>query len=71
MKTIDVSREYPYSPLVPAMEAICNATQGDKLELIVNDPACFSDLKSYLSEKNIGFREIYDEDKMILQFTIK
>ncbi|MEO5045364.1 sulfurtransferase TusA family protein, partial [Bacteroides thetaiotaomicron] len=30
----------------------------------------FQDLKEYLSEQSIGFREIYDGEQMTLQFTI-
>ncbi len=70
MKTINIGNDLPYSPLIPAMEAIFNADPGEKLELVMEDPAAFGDLKTYLSEKNIGFREIYDEGFLILQFTI-
>lgn len=66
---IDICGENRYSPLIPAIEAICNAQQGDTLEITLNDPAVFSDLKTYLSEQEIGFREVYDGDYMILEFT--
>lgn len=72
MKTIDISKQLPYSPLIPAIEAICCATTGEKLEVIMNDNDlnAFHELKEYLSTKNIGFREIYNKDRMILQFTV-
>lgn len=70
MKSIDTTRKsLPYSPLIPAMEAICMACNGEQMEIILNDAGAFNDLKEYLSERGIGFREIYDEGRMILQFT--
>ena len=71
MKTINTCETLSYSPLIPALKAIFTATPGEKLEIIMDDASAFSDLKTYLSDENIGFREIYDEEKMILQFTIK
>ena len=56
------------SPLVPAMEAICTARAGEEVEIILNDQSAFNDLKEYLSERGIGFREIYDGERMTLQF---
>jgi hypothetical protein len=35
----------------------------------MNDSSAFSDIKAYLSEQKIGFREIYDGEKMSLEFT--
>ncbi len=51
------------------MEAICTASAGEEVEIILNDQSAFNDLKEYLSECGIGFREIYDGEKMTLQFT--
>ena len=45
------------------------ATLGEKLEIIMNDTAAFNDLKEYLAEQQIGFREIYDSEQMTVQFT--
>ena len=70
MRTIDTCDPIPYSPLIPAMEAICSATPGEKLEVILNNASAFSDLKEYLSGQGIGFREIYNEETMTLQFSI-
>mgnify|MGYP007121836338 CR=1 FL=1 len=39
------------------------------LEIIMNDTAAFNDLKEYLAEQQIGFREIYDGEQMTVQFT--
>lgn len=69
MKTINTCGQKHYSPLIPAMKAICEAQKGDKLEIIVDDANAFSDLKEYLAEQQIGFREIYDGEQMTLQFT--
>lgn len=70
MRTIDTCNNLPYSPLIPAVKAIFTSPPGEKIEIIMNKPEVFSDLKEYLSEQNIGFREIYEEERMILQFTI-
>lgn len=69
MKTIDTCGQKHYSPLIPAMKAMCAASPGDKLEIIMDDVAAFNDLKEYLAEQQVGFREIYDGEQMTLQFT--
>ena len=46
MKTIDTCGQKLYSPLIPAVKAMCEATPGEKLEIIMNDTAAFNDLKS-------------------------
>lgn len=71
MKTINTCGKLPYSPLIPAIKALCGANKGDKLEIIMDDATAFSDLKEYLSEVKIGFREIYDGEQMTVQFTVK
>ena len=48
----------------------CEAPFGETLEIIMNHADAFQDLKEYLSEQSIGFREIYDGEQMTLQFTI-
>lgn len=68
MKTIDTTVIKHYSPLIPAMKAICEADEGEMLEIILNNVSAFNELKEYLAEEGIGFREIYDGEKMILQF---
>ena len=37
MKTIDTCGQKLYSPLIPAVKAMCEATLGEKLEIIMND----------------------------------
>lgn len=69
MKTINTCGPKHYNPLIPAIKAICEAGKGEKLEIIMDDASAFSDLKEYLSEQQIGFREIYDGEQMRLQFT--
>lgn len=69
MKTINTCGLKRYSPLIPAMIAICEASKGDKLEIIMDDANAFGDLKEYLAEQQIGFREIYGEEQMTVQFT--
>ena len=59
MKTIDTRGQKLYSPLIPAIKAMCEAGKGEKLEIIMDDPAAFSD-----------FREIYDGEQMTVQFCV-
>lgn len=68
MKTIDTCGTTGYSPLIPAIKAMCSASPGEKLEIIMDNAAAFQDLKEYLSEQGVGFREIYDGEQMTLQF---
>ena len=70
MKTIDTCGQKLYSPLIPAVKAMCETAPGEKLEIIMNNAEAFQDLKEYLAEQSIGFREIYDGVRMILQFKI-
>ena len=39
------------------------------MEIVLDDVWAFNELKEFLIEQGIGFREIYDGDKMVLQFT--
>ena len=71
MITVDTCGTTAYSPLIPAIKAICEAPFGETLEIIMNHADAFQDLKEYLSEQSIGFREIYDGEQMTLHFTIK
>ena len=68
MKTIDTSECHRYSPRIPAMEAIGKADKGERIEIIMNKDEAFNDLKEYLAEQKIGFREIYDGERMVLEF---
>ncbi|MCD8030986.1 MAG: sulfurtransferase TusA family protein [Bacteroides sp.] len=70
MTTIDTRDTKPYSPLIPAVRAMYELPRGEELQILTDDPQAFDHLKSYLSEQQIGFREIYDEAEMILQFTM-
>lgn len=68
MTSVDTRGLTIYSPLIPAMKAICNAPPGEVIEIIMDHPDAFQDLKEYLSEQGIGFREIYDGEQLTLQF---
>lgn len=70
MITVDTRGQEKYHPLIPAMKAICQSEPGQQMQIIMDNKETFADLKTYLSEQNIGFREIYDQDYMTLQFTI-
>ena len=56
MITVDTCGMTNYSPLIPAIKAMCNANPGDKMEIVTDQVAAFQDLKEYLSEQGIGFR---------------
>ena len=71
MISIDTTREMlEYSPLIPALKAFYTSPKGSILEIIMDNDTAFHDLKTYLSEQKIGFREIYEGDRMTIQFTI-
>ena len=68
MRTIDTRGQNLYSPLIPAIKAMCEAGKGEKLEIIMDDATAFNDLKEYLAEQGNGFREIYGGEEMLVQF---
>lgn len=70
MITVDTCETTGYSPLIPAIKAMYSTSPGETLEIIMNHADAFQDLKEYLSEQSIGFREIYDGEKMTVQFTM-
>jgi hypothetical protein len=70
MRIIDTRYTEKYSPLIPAMYAI-DHYKDEELSIVLNDEKAFKDLKEYLSEQNIGFREIYNGEEMALQFIVK
>ena len=70
MITVDTTTETRYSPLIPALKAIFEGKKGDKIQVIMDNEDAFGDLKEYLSEQGIGFREIYDVDQLTIQFTL-
>ena len=71
MKRIDTrQKNLPYSALIPALQAFFTSEEGEMLEIVTTDNSAFTDLKEFLSEQNIGFREIYENECMTLQFTI-
>ncbi|MEG1659503.1 MAG: sulfurtransferase TusA family protein [Bacteroides sp.] len=69
MTTVDTRGLTTYSPLIPAIKGICNAAISEVVEIIMENADAFQDLKEYLSEQGIGFREIYDGEQMTIQFT--
>lgn len=69
MRTIDTCGKRTYSPLIPAIKALYTSGKGELLEIVMDNPDAFKDLKEYLAEQQIGFREIYDGKQMKLQFS--
>ena len=70
MITVDTRGTTAYSPLIPAIKAMCDTSPGETIEIIMNHADAFQNLKEYLSEQGIGFREIFDGEKMTLEFSI-
>ena len=71
MITIDTtSAILEYSPLRPALTAFYTSPKRSALEIVMDNVAAFHDLKTYLSQQKIGFREIYEGERMTIQFTI-
>jgi len=70
MITVDTCGKDSPAPLIMIKRAIKRASAGEHIEVITDDLTAFKDLKDYLSELSIGFREIYDVEKQSLQFTV-
>lgn len=70
MRTVDTRGSLPYSPLVPMLRAFYTAAPGERLNLVTDDEAAFTDMKEFLAEQGIGFREVYDDGFNCLQFTL-
>ncbi|NMA74190.1 MAG: sulfurtransferase TusA family protein [Bacteroidales bacterium] len=71
MKIIDTRKEKDIHPLIIALEAYFNSQKGEQIEIIFESRKNFSHLKDYLSDREIGFREIYSGDEMRLQIQKK
>ena len=69
MRTVDTCVTLPYSPLIPAIRVFMETRPGEGLEIVMNNPEAFNDLKEFLVEQGIGFREIYEGERMSVQFT--
>lgn len=70
MRTIDTCGKTSPTPLIMIQKAIKAASAGDKIEVIADSLETFGELKDYLSDNGIGFREIYNGEKLRLQFSI-
>ena len=70
MKAIDTCGEHRYSPLIPAMRAICQTEPGEEMAIEMDDEQAFCDLKEWLAEQRVGFREIYEGERMTVQFVV-
>ena len=70
MKTIDAEAPFPYNPLVAVLKAFYTSPAGEPLEVHTFDAALFADLKAFLAEEGVGFREIYDGPRLTLQFAV-
>ncbi|MBE6287866.1 MAG: sulfurtransferase TusA family protein [Mediterranea massiliensis] len=69
MKQIDTRGNQNYSQLIPAIVAFCETPKGEKIEIIMDNEQAFNDLREYLAEQKIGFREIYDGEEFSVEFT--
>lgn len=70
MKTIDTCGKTSPTPLIMIQKAIKSAFAGDKIEVIADSLETFGELKDYLSDNGFGFREIYNGEKLRLQFSV-
>ena len=59
MITVDTCGTTAYSPFDSCNQSYMRGSFGETLEIIMNHADAFQDLKEYLSEQSIGFREIY------------
>ena len=71
MITADTRGTTAYSPLIPAIKAICSAQPGETVKIIMDNDDPFHDMIEYLSEQGIGFSQIYRSEQMTLQFIVQ
>lgn len=71
IKALDLRENSQLHPLIVAIDAILLSPKGSELTLIMDSEQIFKSIKEYLIYKNIGFREIYDDNIITLQFKIK
>ena len=71
IQTIDTRDIKIYSPLIPALKAFYTFQPGTTVDVLFSDMKAFKDLKEFLSEQQIGFREIYKDDYIVLEFTLR
>lgn len=57
MITVDTCGTTAYSPLIPAIKAICEAPFGETLEIIMNHADAFQDLKVQSPNQKIPDRK--------------
>lgn len=70
IQSIDLRTVSDYNgPLIPAIKAFYTSAPGTTIQYLISDACSFKDLKVFLSEQNIGFREVYKENYSILEFT--
>lgn len=60
-----------YSPIFTIVENIYTQESNTLISIAFDDLALFHEVKAYLKEKKIGFREIYDGEEVTLQFITK
>lgn len=70
MKTVNTCGKTSPTPLIMIQKAIKSASAGDKIEVIADSLETFGELKDYLSDNGVGFREIYNGEKLRLQFNV-
>lgn len=70
MRIVDTRKVEKYSPLIPAIKAMCESPKGESLRIIMNNEQAFDDIREYLSEQHIGFREVYDGNELSVEFTL-
>lgn len=55
MITVDTRGTTAYSPLIPAIKAMCNAVPGETLEIIMNHADAFQSKKNICQSKASAF----------------
>lgn len=71
MITIDTRGEKKYNELIYALKAFYTTPKGEVVNIITDNNTAFKDLKKFLNEQSVPFSEIYNNEQLILQFTIK
>ncbi len=71
MTILNLDQKKKYHPLIVATEAILKAPKNQEIQIVMSDKFLSKEIKNFLIAINIGFREIYNNEQIIIQFHTK
>ncbi len=70
MKQVDIRNSVLSVAIEEVKNTLLHAASGTEIEVISNSMETFDELKDYIGSLHIGFREIYKQEQMIMQFKV-